>query len=343
MFQTHIYRWISIFVLSLSIHFSLFASSNLSVKITVDEAKLLYSVLGKVDVSSEEIDSFLSLYTPIEQALTTIKPKQQQLTFKWTSSSCNDLLFFIDRYKVSGKEAKPLGSILRKIRSLLSDNTSKKDSKKTDVSVNAVAKLNVGLTYSDALAIYNVFRQIELESSEIPSYLSIFEPVEKIVVSESQKESDHPETIFPLFLSQEDIENILIFFGRYTLIGEEALSLDALLQKIRAVLPKESSFSSVPDLPTSPKTSIKLNRQEVSILHIILNQIPIRVTELTPFLAIYKPISEGSHSTSVHIELEFTQDSYHNLALFMRRFTLSGKMVHQYNQLLQQIESRIIK
>ncbi|TDG94585.1 hypothetical protein [Cardinium endosymbiont of Culicoides punctatus] len=283
------------------------------------------------------------MYTPIEQALTTIKPKQQQLTFKWTSSSCNDLLFFIDRYKVSGKEAKPLGAILRKIRSLLSDNKSKNDLKKTDISENSIVKLHVGLTYTDAITIHNVFRQIELESSEIPSYLAIFEPVDKIVISESKRENSNPEATFTLSLSQEDIENIFIFFGRYTLIGEEAIALDAFFQKIRTVLPKESSFSSVPELPSSPKTSIKLNRQEVSILHIILNQIPIRVTELTPFLAIYKPIAEGSHSTSVHIELEFTQDSYHNLSLFMRRFTLSGKMVHQYNQLLQQIESRIVK
>ncbi|MEM7055267.1 MAG: hypothetical protein AAF392_00010 [Bacteroidota bacterium] len=86
-------------------------------QLTVPEAQLTQQMLTQIELSISEIEPFLAIYMPLEQANSTVQDPTQEVTLKLPETAPKNLLIFIERTTISGNQAKQTYAIIDKLKS----------------------------------------------------------------------------------------------------------------------------------------------------------------------------------------------------------------------------------
>jgi len=195
------------------------------IKMSLQEAQIIQQLLQQVEVGTQEVDSFLEIYTPLEQITDMAQAPAEEVTLKLPKKGPQNLLLFMQRATIPGGGAKQVEAIIKKVKKHLPKDSPFKKSPKAEAK-SAVLQL----TRQEAQLVQQIMDQIELAIPEIDPFLAIYMPIEQML--DTSQEAD-PTKETTLRLPIKAPQNLLLFMRRASIPGSQAKQIHKIIDKLQ--------------------------------------------------------------------------------------------------------------
>ncbi|MEL6606981.1 MAG: hypothetical protein AAFP88_01880 [Bacteroidota bacterium] len=200
------------------------SSTHTTLKITLEEAVILKTLLEQIDLVTEEVGAFLAVQNPLD-ALIALQDEEaradRSLSLQLPAGSAHDLLVFMNRMSLRAGGAKQVHGIMKKVEKLLP-----KDSPLRDKSPTAPRKVPFALTPEEGRLLQQMLLRIQVTSPELTAFLAIYEPLERLVA----KGQEGGELV--LKLSEQGPRNLLVFMQRFEMMGSQAKTVQQITERL---------------------------------------------------------------------------------------------------------------
>lgn len=200
------------------------SSSHTTLKVSLQEAVILKTLLEQIDLTAEEVSAFLAIQNPLEALIAQQGEEataEQALSLKLPPGSAHDLLLFMERMSLRAGGAKQVHEIMKKVEKLLP-----KDSPLRDKTPAAPRKVPFALTPDEGQLLQQMLLRIQVASPELTAFLEIYEPLERLVA----KAQEGGELV--LKLSEQGPRNLLVFMQRFEIAGSQAKTVWQISQRL---------------------------------------------------------------------------------------------------------------
>ncbi len=223
---TRVRRWVLTLCL-MSAAMPLLAAKNStepSLKVTLQEAVILQTLLQQVELSKEEASSFLAIQAPLEQVIAQQgegASGEQKITLKLTEQNAQDLLVFMQRMLIKGSGAKQVDSIRKKVEKLLP-----KGAPLREQAPQSSQKVQFSLTPQESLLLQQQLLRIQVAIPELTAFLALYNPLEQGLA----KAKDAGELV--LQLPKQGPQNLLVFMQRFEIVGSQAQLVQHIVERL---------------------------------------------------------------------------------------------------------------
>ena len=200
-------------------------SSALTLKVTLQEVMILQQLLQQIELSTEEIPSFLAIQNPLEQLIAQQQkatPSQEKVRLKLPAQSAHDLLVFMQRITIKGGGAKQVNALIEQVQKLLP-----KHSPFRAPPPASTQNVSFPLIAEEALLLQQLLLQIKVGIPEITAFLALYNPLEKALT----KLEDAGELV--LKLPEQGPQNLLIFMQRFELVGSQVSLVQGIIERLQ--------------------------------------------------------------------------------------------------------------
>ena len=204
------------------------SSTHTTLKVTLEEAVILKTLLEQIELRTEEVDAFLAIQTPLEALLAQQDEEaraDRPLILRLPAGSAHDLLVFMDRMSLRAGGAKQVHGIMKKVEKLLP-----KDSPLRDKSPAAPRKVPFALTPEEGMLLQQQLLRIQVSSPELTAFLELYEPLERLL----SKAQEGGELV--LKLSEQGPRNLLVFMQRFEIVGSQAKLVRHITERLEQLL-----------------------------------------------------------------------------------------------------------
>ena len=195
-----------------------------SLEVTLEEATLIHLLLEQVELSMDEMPSFLSLQAPFEQLVANSAASssgQELVSLALSEANVNDLLVFMQRMSLRGLGARQVSGIIKKVTALLPPEAPRRHQAPLGPS-----KVQLSLSLEEALLLEKKLHSVQISVPEVPIFLSVYEPLSHALSQEEAQEA------LVLRLPQEGIEGLRSFMERFELMGHQVKLIQGLQARL---------------------------------------------------------------------------------------------------------------